>query len=197
MTDSVRVNLLGPFEVRRNDRTLGIASALQRTLVARLALDAGRVLPVDRLVDGPWGAEPPADARGALQHHVSRLRKVIGPALVTRGPGYLLDLAPHDVDALAFAELAGAGRAALRRGAVTEAAATLRSALVLWRDPPLEEFLDRDWARPPPPACTRSSWAPWRTASTPTWRRAGTPTWWRRSARSSRGTSSGSVCGDS
>jgi predicted ATPase/DNA-binding SARP family transcriptional activator len=152
MSDSVQVDLLGPLEVRRAGRPLDIASPRQRALVARLALDAGRVVPVDRLVDGLWGAEPPADARGALQHHISRLRKVLGPALITRGPGYLLDLDLADVDALRFAELAGAGRAALRRGEIGEAAATLRGALGLWRDPPLEEFADREWS---PPAAAR------------------------------------------
>jgi predicted ATPase/DNA-binding SARP family transcriptional activator len=152
MTDSVQVSLLGPLDVRRDGRSVTVASALQRALLARLAVDAGRVVPVDRLVDGIWGTAPPADAKGALQHHVSRLRKVVGPALVTRGPGYLLDIAPEDVDALLFAELAATGRAALRRGETKEAAATLRTALALWRGPALEELLDRDWA---PPAAAR------------------------------------------
>ena len=66
MAESVRVNLLGPLEVRRGDRALPVASALQRALIAQLALDAGRVVAVERLVDGLWGADPPADARGAL-----------------------------------------------------------------------------------------------------------------------------------
>jgi predicted ATPase/DNA-binding SARP family transcriptional activator len=152
MTELLRVNLLGPLEIRRSDRTIGIASALQRALVARLALDAGRVVPVDRLVDGLWGAKPPSDSRGALQHHISRLRKVIGPVLVTRGSGYLLDLSPRDVDALRFTELAASGRAALRRGDAVQAAAVLRAALASWSGSPLEEFLDRDWA---PPAAVR------------------------------------------
>jgi predicted ATPase/DNA-binding SARP family transcriptional activator len=143
----MKVGVLGPLEVREGDRRVQIMSARQRALVALLALDAGQVVSADRLIDGVWGDEAPADALNALQHHISRLRRTVGPSLVTRGSGYLLDLEPGDVDALRFARLAGEGRAALREGHLSEVAATLRGALALWRGAPLEEFLDRDWAR--------------------------------------------------
>ncbi|HET6750893.1 MAG TPA: BTAD domain-containing putative transcriptional regulator [Actinomycetes bacterium] len=143
----MRVGVLGPLEVREGDRRVDIPSARQRALVALLALDAGRVVPVERLIEGLWGDDAPEDARNALRHHVSRLRRAIGPSLVTRGPGYLLAVAPDDVDALRFASLAAEARAGLRSGGGGEVAATLRSALALWRGPPLEEFLDHDWAR--------------------------------------------------
>jgi Pyridine nucleotide-disulphide oxidoreductase, dimerisation domain/Pyridine nucleotide-disulphide oxidoreductase/Bacterial transcriptional activator domain/Transcriptional regulatory protein, C terminal len=143
----MRVGVLGPLEVREGDHRLQIMSARQRAPVALLALDAGQVVSADRLIDGVSGDEAPADALNALQHHVSRLRRTVGPSLVTRGSGYLLELEPEDVDALWFARLAGEGRAALRQGNLSEVAATLRGALALWRSAPLEEFLDRDWAR--------------------------------------------------
>jgi predicted ATPase/DNA-binding SARP family transcriptional activator len=143
----MRVGVLGPLEVSEGDRRLRIASARQRALVALLALDGGRVVSVDRLIEGLWGDDAPADALNALRHHVSRLRKTIGPSLVTQGPGYLLAVQQEDVDALQFARLAGEARARLRHGHDDEVAATLRSALALWRGPPLQEFLDHDWAR--------------------------------------------------
>jgi DNA-binding SARP family transcriptional activator len=149
VSESLQVHLLGPLQVLRQGRPLPVPSFRQRALVARLALEAGRVVSADRLIDVVWADRPPADARGALQHHVSRLRKAIGAALVTREPGYRLDVRDDDVDALQFARLAAAGRTALRTGALDEAGGALQAALALWRGPPLEEFIDRDWARPP------------------------------------------------
>jgi hypothetical protein len=66
-------------------------------------LDAGQVVSVERLTEGLWGDQAPADALNALRHHVSRLRQMIGPSLVTPGPGYLLAVKHKDVDALQFA----------------------------------------------------------------------------------------------
>jgi DNA-binding SARP family transcriptional activator len=109
MGDGIRVGVLGSLEVWRRNRPVRLASALQRMLVARLALDPGRTVAVEALVDDLWEDRPPADARGALHHHVSRLRKAIGPVVVTRGAGYLLEVDPDDVDALRFARLARTG----------------------------------------------------------------------------------------
>jgi DNA-binding SARP family transcriptional activator len=143
----MRVGLLGPIEVGEADHPLHIASAKQRALVALLALDAGRVVSVERLIEGLWGDKAPADAGNALRHHVSRLRKTIGPSLVTQRSGYLLAVERDEVDALHFARLAGEARAGLPDRPPGTVAATLRSALALWRGAPLEEFLDHDWAR--------------------------------------------------
>ena len=143
----MRVGVLGPLEVREGDRPLQIASARQRALIALLALDASQVVSFDRLIDGLWGDDVPADALNALRHHISRLRKTIGSSLVTEGSGYLLAIGQQDVDALQFAHLAREGRAALHQGRRDEAVAALRTALALWRGPPLEEFLDHEWAR--------------------------------------------------
>jgi DNA-binding SARP family transcriptional activator len=127
----MRVGLLGPIEVGEADHPLHIASAKQRALVALLALDAGRVVSVERLIEGLWGDEAPADAGNALRHHVSRLRKTIGPSLVTQRSGYLLAVQQDEVDALHFVRLAGEARAGLRDLPPGAVAATLRSALAL------------------------------------------------------------------
>jgi predicted ATPase/DNA-binding SARP family transcriptional activator len=145
--EALRVGVLGPLEVRQGDHQLDIASVRQRALVALLALDAGQVVSVDRLIEGLWGDRVPADAVNALRHHVSRLRRTIGPSLVTQGSGYLLTVQQEDVDALRFARLAGEARTGLQQGRRDEVAAALRRALALWRGSPLEEFLDYQWAR--------------------------------------------------
>ena len=89
-------SLLGPTggaERRTDDR---VGRGKQRALLAVLALNAGRVVSAERLIDELWGEEPPATAATALQVYVSRLRKTLGEgAIETRAPGYLVE---GDVD---------------------------------------------------------------------------------------------------
>jgi DNA-binding SARP family transcriptional activator len=102
----LEVRLLGPLEVRDGERTIEIRRQKQRALLAVLALSAGRVLSKDRLVDHLWGEQPPAGAAHALENYVSQLRKLLGSAaIVTRAPGYILDVEPEQVDVLRFERL--------------------------------------------------------------------------------------------
>ena len=102
----LEVRLLGPLEVRDGERTIEIRRRKQRALLAVLALDAGRVLSRDRLVDRLWGERPPAGAGHALENYVSQLRKLLGPtAILTRAPGYVLDVGHDQVDVLQLERL--------------------------------------------------------------------------------------------
>jgi DNA-binding SARP family transcriptional activator len=126
--DGVDIAVLGPVELRADIGTpVPVAGARLRTLLVLLALDAGRAVSTDRLVDGVWGADPPGSAAGALQALVSRLRRAApGLAIAVTPAGYRLDLDPDRVDAHRFARLVGQGRPA--------------EALALWRGP--TEFPD-------------------------------------------------------
>ena len=76
-----------------------------------------------------------------VQIYVSMLRKVLPEGvLVTRSPGYALELPPEAVDLVRFERLRDEGRAALRAGSHERAAELLREALALWRGPALAEF---------------------------------------------------------
>jgi DNA-binding SARP family transcriptional activator len=123
----LEIRLLGPLEIRDGDRTLAVARQKPRALLALLALNAGRVVSRDRLVDELWGDEAPKTARHALENYVSQLRKLVGDALVTQAPGYLLRLDADSVDALRFERLV--------RGSLDD----LREALDLFRGMPLED----------------------------------------------------------
>jgi branched-chain amino acid transport system substrate-binding protein len=105
-------------------------------------LHRGETISSDRLIDELWADRPPADAQTALQQHVSRLRKALEPhaVLVTRPPGYALDVEPDHVDLERFRLLGERGRAELDAGASDQAARTLRSALELWRGPLLSDL---------------------------------------------------------
>ncbi|QFG20517.1 BTAD domain-containing putative transcriptional regulator [Actinomadura sp. WMMB 499] len=156
----MRVGVLGAVEVRRDagghaarGRTaaegasegasegavVAVGGPRVRALLAMLALDAGRVVPAERLIDGLYGEEPPRGAANALQSQVSRLRRGLGDAaLVEGGPaGYRLAVDPGAVDVHRFGRLAREGRAAAGRGDHARAAGLLREALDLWRGPAL------------------------------------------------------------
>jgi DNA-binding SARP family transcriptional activator len=123
----VEYALLGPLEVRSDGQTIAVGRGKQRALIAVLALNAGRVVPAERLIDELWGEEPPATASTALQVYVSRLRKSLGEsAIETREPGYLVE---GDVDVRRFDELVSEAR----RSEPRRAAELLSDALALWR----------------------------------------------------------------
>ena len=132
----VEVRLLGPLEVSVDGRLLDVRRQKQRALLALLALRAGEVVPTDRLVDELWGDEPPKAAVGSLQNFVSELRKMLGAdLLVTRSPGYVLEIPRDAVDVHRFERsVREAGNAAPEQRAVS-----LREALALWRGPALAD----------------------------------------------------------
>src|ERR687895_356526 len=89
--EDLSFRLLGSFEVARGGRILQLGGQKQRAVLAILALDAGRVVSMDRLIDLLWGEEPPKTAGTSLQNFISQLRKTVGSdVLVTKPPGYLL-----------------------------------------------------------------------------------------------------------
>jgi DNA-binding SARP family transcriptional activator len=102
----LEVRLLGTLEVSDGERTIDIRRQKQRALLAVLALNAGRVVSKDRLADHLWGEHATAGAGHTLENYVSQLRKLLGDTLiVTRAPGYVLDVDPEQVDALRFERL--------------------------------------------------------------------------------------------
>jgi predicted ATPase len=144
VTRSLEIRLLGPFEVVVGERPVEVTGSKRHGLLAVLALRRGRVVRVDDLIDILWGAELPAAPRNALQHHVARLRAVLGQdAIVASNDGYALTDAA--VDALKFEELLGDARVALREGDAATAAESIALALDLWRGPPLHGLADMTW----------------------------------------------------
>jgi DNA-binding SARP family transcriptional activator/tetratricopeptide (TPR) repeat protein len=135
--------LLGPFEVRDGSAPLRLGGRKPRALLARLALDANRTVPVERLIEDLWGEDVPGTAAKMVQIHVSQLRKVL-PAgvLVTRPGGYALVADPEAIDLVRFERLRDAGRVALAGGDPRAAARLLGEALALWRGEALAEFTE-------------------------------------------------------
>ncbi len=138
--------MLGPLEVRQDGSSVAIAGARARTLLTRLALEPGRVVPAARLIDAIWGEEPPDGATNALQSLVARVRRVLPDCVETDSTGYRLAIDAEAVDAVRFERLAAEGRRLLADGDPSGAAATLRDAVALWRGPALADAADASFA---------------------------------------------------
>ena len=83
----------------------------------------------------------PESAANALAALVARLRRVLpADVLVTRSGGYEARIEPDALDLLRFERLVEEGSRALEAGDAAHAADQLRSALSLWRGPPLADF---------------------------------------------------------
>jgi len=155
----VRLRLLGAVELRVDGRDVPLGPARQRTVLAALAVDAGRPVQIDTLVDRVWGFSPPDQVRAVVYSYVNRLRRALraapGLALARRSGGYALDTDPQRIDLILFDRLA-------RGGSLEE----LDAALALWRGPALAD-LSGEWV-----ARTRDLLAQRRLDVTADWARA-------------------------
>ncbi|MFC7510735.1 BTAD domain-containing putative transcriptional regulator [Streptomyces thermocarboxydus] len=131
----MRYRILGTTQaVRPDGAVVPVGGARLRALLTVLALRAGRTVPVGLLVDEVWDGDPPADATGAVQALVGRLRRALGAdAVASADGGYRLTAAPDDVDLHRFERLAYEGLRAVADGDPAKAAAVLDDALALWR----------------------------------------------------------------
>ncbi|RRR65330.1 BTAD domain-containing putative transcriptional regulator, partial [Streptomyces sp. RP5T] len=143
--DPVRYRILGTTQALRSDGTsVPVGGARLRALLTVLALRPGRTVPVSVLVDEVWDGDPPADATGAVQALVGRLRRALGAgAVASVDGGYRLTAAPDDIDLHRFERLVADGVRALSDGDPAKAAGILDDALALWRGPALADLPDR------------------------------------------------------
>jgi DNA-binding SARP family transcriptional activator/tetratricopeptide (TPR) repeat protein len=134
----VEFQLLGPVQVCSSGRILDAGPPRQRTVLAALLVDVGRVVAGDVLVDRVWGEDAPRDARGTLSAHLSRIRRLLDEAtqdgdraaLVYRSGGYVLDVDPARVDVVCWRQLVAAAR--VPGYPVGRRLDLLREAVALW-----------------------------------------------------------------
>ncbi|WP_245702437.1 AfsR/SARP family transcriptional regulator, partial [Streptomyces aurantiacus] len=70
-----QLRLLGPVELVVRERTVEIGPPQRRAVLAALAVDMGRPVAADVLIQRVWGVNPPDGARRALHAHIARLRR--------------------------------------------------------------------------------------------------------------------------
>src|SRR4051812_46840948 len=147
----VELRLLGPLEVVGDDgEPIEVRGSKLKGLLVLLALRAGDVVPVGRVVEDLWGERELRNPANAVQVLVSKLRRALQPEsapdapplIVTSAVGYSLLLDPAAVDAVRFDDLVAEGRRRLADGRVESAANVLGEALALWRGPALADFVD-------------------------------------------------------
>ncbi len=121
----VRISLLGGVSAATDGGVpVDVGPARCRTVLAALAVSAGSVVAVSRLVELVWGEDPPRTAEKTLQSYVVRLRKGLGAGSIVRtGVAYRLAVAPDAVDVARFQRDLDAGDVA--------------SALAQWTGTPL------------------------------------------------------------
>jgi predicted ATPase/DNA-binding SARP family transcriptional activator len=140
--------ILGPLEVEQPGGTIDLGGRNRQALLAVLLLNANELVPSEQLIEELWGEKAPQTAVKIVQNNVSQLRKVLAPGtLVTRPPGYVLQIELEQLDAARFRRLADEGRRLLAGGDAEGAAATLRQALSLWRGPALADFAYESFAQ--------------------------------------------------
>jgi DNA-binding SARP family transcriptional activator/pimeloyl-ACP methyl ester carboxylesterase len=135
---AVQVSLLGPLRVQVESGDVVIAAAKERSLLAALALNPGRVVGTDALLDALWGDTPPATGRKTLHTYVANLRRALGTGVIVTEPaGYLLRIDADAVDVGRFRALVRAGEDALRAGLTDRGRDRLGQAVAQWRGEPL------------------------------------------------------------
>ncbi len=141
----MRFYLLGPLEVTTSAGPLPIRAKRLRALLAILLLNTGKVVSIDRIVDGIWPEEPPRSVVENIRTYVSQLRSLLYEAsdrgrLESHPGGYRLLTEPEELDLLRFNSLAADGRRALQLGDHSSATVLLGEAMELWRGAPLPEL---------------------------------------------------------
>jgi DNA-binding SARP family transcriptional activator len=152
----MEVQILGPLRIVEDGAELDLGTFKQRVLLAALVTAGGATLSVDRLADEVWGATPPPRAIPALHAYISRLRRSLEPdrpprsparVLVTRAPGYALDLRGHELDAAAFELETAEVRRLLGARHFERAYDLAGTALRRWRGEVLADLADEPVAR--------------------------------------------------
>ncbi|WP_051342116.1 AfsR/SARP family transcriptional regulator [Pseudonocardia spinosispora] len=136
--DRPRYRVLGLITAHGSDGEPQPLAPKSRAVLAALLLRANLVVADEQLLDSVWGAKQGDGAKHRLYNYVSELRSRLGAGVITRaGAGYLITVAPGELDLQVFTDAVTEARTELRDGKHPDAAGRLRSALALWTGPAL------------------------------------------------------------
>ncbi|MFD3944621.1 BTAD domain-containing putative transcriptional regulator [Streptomyces sp. NPDC058579] len=155
---AIRFGLLGPVEAWSGDTPVDLGPRKRRVLLARLLLDSGRPVSVDRLCRDLWPADRrPAGAVSTVHAHISRLRTALEPRraageratlLVRESSGYTLRAPLETLDTAVFESRLVEATDLFRGGRAAPAHRAVDEALRLWRGPALHEAAEHVFAAP-------------------------------------------------
>jgi DNA-binding SARP family transcriptional activator/tetratricopeptide (TPR) repeat protein len=136
--------ILGPVEIYDGAERLTFGPPRIRTLLAILLTAPGQLMSMDQLIDDLWPEAPPPDSRALIHGYISRLRRVLGSGssgqvaarrLVTRKPGYLLDVGEQELDLHRYQRIVASARTVTPQDRI----ALLRQADQLWYGTPFAD----------------------------------------------------------
>lgn len=142
----MRFEILGSLRMTDGDDVFAISAPKVECLLAAMLVRAEDVISTDLLCGEIWRDEPPRRATATLHVYISQLRKLLKRAdrgrspIVTRFPGYVLELGENTLDAHDFQRLAQQSRAAARAGRHAETSMLCGQVLSLWRGAVLGEL---------------------------------------------------------
>ncbi|MFC4591478.1 AfsR/SARP family transcriptional regulator [Sphaerisporangium corydalis] len=144
IADQPTFTVLGPLDVRAA-RSPRLGGTKPRMLLATLLLHANRVVGTGFLVEVLWPGPRPRSAVENVRTYVSSLRAGLAEAGVrapirARQSGYMIEVAPGELDLLGFEELTAGARLSRAEGRTAEAVDRLCRALALWRGAPLADL---------------------------------------------------------
>lgn len=133
----LQVGVLGSFEARRDGQTVSVTARRNRVLLAVLASQPNRIVPLERLIAALWDEDPPRTARAQIHICVSALRTALGDpdSIQTHPVGYALRIADEDVDCRLFERLLDEVKTVDATADPERALRLLDRALDLWRGP--------------------------------------------------------------
>ncbi|WP_445166576.1 ATP-binding protein [Mycolicibacterium sp. Dal123E01] len=141
---ALRLQILGPLRIWRDDAELDAGPRQQAFLLALLLARAGRPTSTDELVSLMWGEHAPASALNVVHKYVGTLRRLLEPTLpprgsgshlLRRGNGYLFTAGEDTLDLARFRQLVGAAEAAVVDRDQQTALDHYVAALGLWTGP--------------------------------------------------------------
>jgi len=114
MGGSVRMRILGPLRLWRDDVEVDTGPRQQAHLLTLLLVRVGEPTSTGELIELLWGDDAPVTAVNVLQKYVGALRRLLEPSLPARdagsylhrhGDGYVFEAGPGMLDVVAFREL--------------------------------------------------------------------------------------------
>jgi DNA-binding SARP family transcriptional activator len=147
MSGAMQLKVLGAIEIVDDGVVQRIPGRQRRAVLAILASRSGQPVSLERISHLLWPEEAPRQHAATVHAHLSHLRRAFRQhasheVVVTRGPGYALDLDVDQFDVGQFEAMARQGFSDLRGGAVADARLRLAASLDLWNGPAYGELGD-------------------------------------------------------
>lgn len=137
----LRVHLIGEVEVRVGKSSLALGTPKQQVLLAMLAIQPGRVVGLNELVDELWPVHPPDSAVANTRTYAANLRRLFhrhpeaGTSIERTGGGYRFSVEADRVDLIAFGNECDRARIALEAGDLDQSETAITLAESYWRGP--------------------------------------------------------------